>query len=84
MHHQLLKMNFSQRKTVLVVYAINILFSIAAIIYTIKNAKLGIIIYITLFVLVVWFILHTSIISDKIEEKTKSLEKKLTKKKSKK
>jgi hypothetical protein len=45
---------------------------------------LGIIIYITLFVLVVWFILHTSIISDKLEEKTKSLEKKLTKKKSKK
>ena len=76
MHHQLLKMNFSQRKTVLVVYAINILFSIAAIIYTIKNAKLGIIIYIILFCLVVWFILHTSIISDKIESKTKNIEKK--------
>ena len=46
MHHQFLKMNFSQRKTVLIIYAINILFSIAAIIYTIKNPKLGIIIYI--------------------------------------
>jgi UDP-GlcNAc:undecaprenyl-phosphate GlcNAc-1-phosphate transferase len=84
MHHQLLKMNFSQRKTVLVVYAINILFSIAAIIYTIKNAKLGTIIYIILFVLVVWFVLHTSIISDKIETKTKDLENKLKKKKTKK
>ena len=84
MHHQLLKMNFSQRKTVLVVYAINILFSIAAIIYTIKNAKLGIVIYIILFCLVLWFILHTSIISDKIEHKTKDIEKKLYPKKKKK
>ena len=84
MHHQLLKMNFSQRKTVLIVYAINILFSIAAIIYTIKNAKLGIVIYITLFVLVVWFVLHTSIISDKLETKTKDLENKFKNKKRKK
>jgi UDP-GlcNAc:undecaprenyl-phosphate GlcNAc-1-phosphate transferase len=83
-HHQLLKMNFSQRKTVLIVYAINILFSIAAIIYTIKNAKLGIVIYITLFVLVVWFVLHTSIISDKLETKTKDLENKFKNKKRKK
>lgn len=76
MHHQFLKMNFSQRKTVLVVYAINLLFSIAAIIYTIQNAKLGIIIYIVLFILVVWFVLHTSIISDKLEKTTKDIEKK--------
>lgn len=87
-HHQFLKMNFSQRKTVLIIYAINILFSIAAIIYTIKNAKLGIIIYVILFVLVVWFILHTSVISDKLETTTKEIEKKsiekFSKKKSKK
>ena len=75
-HHQFLKMNFSQRKTVLIIYAINILFSIAAIIYTIKNAKLGIIIYIVLFCLVVWFVLHTSIISDRLETTTKNIEKK--------
>ena len=83
-HHQFLKMNFSQRKTVLIIYAINILFSIAAIIYTIKNAKLGIIIYIILFVLVIWFILHTSIISDKLESTTKEIEKKSIEKLSKK
>ena len=76
LHHQFLKMNFSQRKTVLVIYVINILFSIAAIIYTINDAKMGIIIYIILFILVAWFILHTSIISDKIELKTKKMEKK--------
>ena len=80
-HHQLLKMNFSQRKTVLIVYFINILFSIAAIVYTINNQKLGIIMYIVLFILVLLFVLHTNIISDKLEEKTKNLEHKLIKNK---
>lgn len=80
MHHQFLKMNFSQRKTVLLIYGINILFSIAAIIYTIKNPKLGIIIYIILFCMVAWFAFHTSIISDKLEKKIKGVEKKYFKK----
>lgn len=80
MHHQFLKMNFSQRKTVLIIYAINILFSIAAIIYTIKNPKLGIIIYIILFCMVAWFAFHTSIISDKLEKRIKCVEKKYLKK----
>jgi len=80
MHHQFLKMNFSQRKTVLIIYAINLLFSTAAIIYTIKNAKLGIILYIVLFCMVAWFAFHTSIISDKLESKIKSKEKKYFKK----
>lgn len=84
MHHQFLKMNFSQRKTVLLIYGINILFSIAAIIYTIKNPKLGIIIYIILFCMVAWFAFHTSIISDKLEKKIKGVEKKYFKKLSKK
>ena len=84
MHHQFLKMNFSQRKTVLIIYAINILFSIAAIIYTIKNPKLGILIYIILFFMVAWFAFHTSIISDKLETKIKGIEKKYLKKLSKK
>ncbi len=84
LHHQLLKMNLSQRKTVLVIYAISILFSIAAIVYTINDAKLGVMMYIALFILVLWFILHTSIISDKLETNTKKLEKKFTSKKKKK
>jgi len=76
MHHQFLKMNFSQRKTVLITYAINILFSIASIIYTINDPHLGQLIYIILFILVVWFVLHTSIISDQLARKTKAFEKK--------
>jgi UDP-GlcNAc:undecaprenyl-phosphate GlcNAc-1-phosphate transferase len=74
LHHQFLKKNFSQRKTVLVIYAINILFSIASILYTLKDAYLGIFIYIILLILVLWIILHTSIISEKMEYKIKKLE----------
>ncbi len=77
MHHQLLKMNFSQRKTVLIVYLIDLLFSIASIIYNVQGRKLGIIIYVVLFVIVIWFILHTSIISPEIEKKTKKFESKI-------
>lgn len=65
LHHQLLGMNFSQKATVLIIYAINILFAAASIFYTIINSKLGIIMYIIIFILVLWFVFHTSIITDK-------------------
>ena len=81
LHHQLLKMHLSPTKTVFVIYIINILFSIAAIIYTINDAKLGTIMYIILFIVVLWIILHTSIISDKLPKETKKFEKNLFKKK---
>ena len=38
LHHQLLKMNFSQRRTVLIIYFINILFSLVSIFYALKNS----------------------------------------------
>ena len=37
----------------------------------IKDQKLGITIYIILFVLILWFVFHTSIISDKNPERMK-------------
>lgn len=77
LHHQFLKMQFSQRRTVLVIYAINILFSILAILYALEESSKGIVIYIIIFVMAGWFILHTSIISEKIEKKTKNFEKKI-------
>lgn len=80
LHHQMLRMNLSQRRTVLVIYAINILFSILAILYALEESTKGIIIYIILILIAVWFILHTSIISENIEEKVKSYEKKIFKK----
>ena len=81
MHHQFLKMNFSQRTTVLIVYGINILFSLASIFFVLKDSKKGSIIYIILFFLVVWFVLNTGIVSDKMSSKVKSLEENLKQRK---
>lgn len=65
LHHQLLGMKFSVVKTVLIIYVINILFATASIFYTIKDQLIGEIIYIILFIILVWFVLQTSIITDK-------------------
>jgi len=74
MHHQFLKMNFSQRTTVLIIYFINSLFSLVSIFYALNNSKAAIILYIILLILVMWFVLHTSIISEKLEKKVKKIE----------
>lgn len=84
MHHQFLKMNFSQRTTVLIVYAINILFSLASIFYVLKDPIKGRIIYVILFFLVLWFVLNTDIISDKMSSKVKDIESRVIHKKRKK
>ncbi len=76
-HHQLLGMNFSQRTTVLIIYAINILFAMASIFYTLKANTEGIIIYVIIFILVIWFVFHTSIISDKSKNVPKAIKKSL-------
>ena len=68
LHHQLLGMNFSQRTTVLILYLINILFASASIFYTLKDPIIGEILYIIIFIIVIWFVLHTSVI---YERKTK-------------
>lgn len=64
-HHQLLQMTSSQVKTVLIIYLINILFSLASLVYVLKNAKLGQIIYAILLVIVLWFVLATDILFDR-------------------
>ena len=66
-HHQLLKLNLGQGKTVLIIYLVDILFAIASIIYAIGNTLLGtnmygIILYIILFVLTLIFVIKTNII----------------------
>lgn len=77
LHHQLLGMNFSQTVTVLIIYGINILFASAALIFTLVNPKIGQILLIIIFIIVVWFVFHTTIISDKNPERLKKLEKKI-------
>ncbi|MBO5376142.1 MAG: undecaprenyl/decaprenyl-phosphate alpha-N-acetylglucosaminyl 1-phosphate transferase [Bacilli bacterium] len=80
LHHQFLKMNFSHRGTVLVIYAINLLFSLASIFYALNDPQKGMIIYLILLIIVIWFILHTSIISEKMSDKVKEFEQKHIKK----
>ena len=81
LHHQLLQRTSSQLKSVLIIYAINILFSIASIVYVLGNAKLGQVIYVFLLVIILWFVLTTDILFDRkkiteeIKEKIKSKEK---------
>ena len=77
LHHQLLGMNFSQTTTVLIIYAINLLFASAAICFTLIDPKIGQILFIIIFILVLWFVFHTSIISDKNPKMAKKLLKKI-------
>lgn len=77
LHHQLLGMNFSQRTTVLIIYGINILFAAASIFYSIKDPIIGIVLYTLIFILVIWFVFHTTIISDKNPKLTKKIKEKL-------
>lgn len=62
LHHQLLRLSFSQRTTVLIIYFVDILFAIASIIYVLKDSASGIIIYVILLVIVLTFIFKTNIL----------------------
>ncbi len=69
LHHQLLKLGLSHKNTVLAIYAMNILFSAASIVFVLKNRNLGICMYVIIFVLIVWIVTKTSIISERKNEK---------------
>jgi UDP-GlcNAc:undecaprenyl-phosphate GlcNAc-1-phosphate transferase len=75
LHHQLLKMNFSHRTTVLIIYYIDALFAFASIVYVIKDAKLGILLYIILLTIVLWFVITTNIVINRKELKEKGKKK---------
>ena len=81
LHHQLLGMNFSQTVTVLIIYGIDLLFAAASICFTIIDPVIGEIIYIIIFIIVIWFVLHTSIISEKNPKFTDKIKRKLRLKK---
>ncbi len=79
-HHQLLNRNFNQRSTVLIIYLINILFAFASIVYVLKDALLGYIIYGLLLFIVVLFVLKTNVVVDHDNVKNKFKSKFLKKK----
>lgn len=80
LHHQLLNLKFSQRKTVLIIYLVDILFAFASIIYALGNKMLGsniygIIIYIILFTLTIILVFKTNIIWNHHKEEEKDSKK---------
>ena len=77
LHHQLLGMNFSHVVTVLIIYAINILFATATLVFMLVNQKAGEILFIIIFILVAWFVFHTTIISDKSPQFIHKIERKI-------
>lgn len=83
LHHQLLKMKFSHRNTVLIIYVITALFSTASILYTLHDTSdvfIGRIIYGLLMIVVVVFVFKTDIISSRKEKNDTKKNKKNTKK----
>ncbi len=69
-HHQLLNRNFSQRQTVLIIYAINLLFAFASIVYVLEDAVLGYVIYGILLVIIGIFVAKTNVIFDHKKKKS--------------
>ena len=63
-HHQLLK-KFSKRSSLLIIYAINILFSVTTIFYTLGDKTELMICYIVLIVIVLFLIFKTNVIVER-------------------
>lgn len=61
-HHQLLKMKFSVRSTVLIIYAINILFASVSIFFVLGDSKVAIGIYVVLMILLAFLVMKTDIL----------------------
>ena len=72
-HHQLLKMKFSVRTTVLMIYGINILFAAVSVFYVLGDAKIAIILYVLLMILLLFLVLKTDILflHDKSKKESK-------------
>lgn len=63
-HHQLLKLKFSPRVSIIIIYLINIMFSIVSIFYIIGHPKEAISLYLLLMLLLLFMILKTDILYD--------------------
>ena len=62
LHHQLLSLNLSHRRVVLIIYFIDALFAVAMLVYMLYNNIIGIIMYAVLFIIVLIFVMKTNII----------------------
>ena len=67
LHHQLLKRTKSIRKSVLIMYAINALFAIVSVLYTLGDKKSSMLLYAVLLLLFIILVLKTDILYEKEE-----------------
>ena len=74
-HHQLLKMKFSTRTSVLIIYAINIVFAIVSILFALGNSQLAIFLYVLVMLLLLFIVLKTDILFTHNKDKGKNNEK---------
>lgn len=73
-HHQLLKMKFGPKTSLIVIYSINIMFSVISIFYVIGDQTEAIVLYLVLMLMLLFVILKTDILykhKDKNKEKAK-------------
>ena len=76
LHHQLLKMKFSPRVTMLIIYGIDILFSAVSIFYVLGDNQISMIVYLIMMTLLLYIVVNTDILYDKKDnDKTKKLKK---------
>ena len=61
-HHQLLKMKFSPRTSLIIIYLINMSFAAVSIFYVLGDNLLAIILYILLIILLLFIVLKTDIL----------------------
>lgn len=71
-HHQLLKMRFSTKTTVLIIYLIDIAFAATSILITLGDKKIATIIYTGLTVLLLFIVIKTDILFEHKKNKKKS------------
>ena len=67
LHHQLLKRTKSTRKSVLIMYAINALFAIVSVLYTLGDKKSSMLLYGVLLLLFIILVMKTDILYPKEE-----------------
>lgn len=69
LHHQLLKMKFSTRVSLIIIYIINLLFAGVSILYALGEIKYAIILYVALMVVFLFIVLKTDILFPRRKEK---------------
>ena len=64
-HHQLLKMGLAKRKSILIIYAVDILFSITSILYAFGYRKEMVVSYIFILFMVIFLVLKTDVLFER-------------------